>query len=238
VSIRQAGNEAVLLEINCETDFVAKNPDFQNFVDQVAEQVLKNHPDNMEAMLDSVFQGQKLRDALQGMVAKTGENISLRRFHLMTAGAGERIGSYTHMGNKIGVLVKLKGPQDSLSEVVVRDVAMHVAATSPQYLAREDIPSHAIEREKEIYREQLKDSNKPPPVIEKILEGKLARFADDVCLLHQAFVKDPTGKQSVSQYLKQVHPELSVVAFVRYQVGEGLVKREDDFAAEVAKARQ
>jgi len=238
VSIRSEGSEAALIEVNCETDFVAKNPDFQGFVDGLAGLVLKAKPSGVEALLESPWDGRKVQEALQAMVAKTGENLSVRRFHRMSAASDEKIGSYIHLGNKIGVLVKLKGPREALKDETARDVAMHVAASSPSYLARENIPAEALEREKAIYREQLKDSNKPPQVIEKILDGKLARFADDVCLLNQAFVKDPTGKQSVAQFLKATHPELALVDFVRYQVGEGLARREDDFAAEVAKARQ
>jgi elongation factor Ts len=234
VAIKSEGDKAVILEVNCETDFVAKNQDFQNFVDGLAEHILKQNLSDLEGLLQSNFKGQKVQEILQGMVAKIGENISVRRFHLLKASGDEQIGSYIHLGNKIGVLVKVKGPKQHL-DVVPRDIAMHVAASSPQYLAKENIPTEVVAREKEIYREQLKDSNKPPQVLEKILEGKLARFADDVCLMNQAFVKDPTGKQNITQYLKQVHPEIKVVEFVRYQVGEGLAKREGDFAAEVAK---
>src|SRR3990167_5133954 len=124
------------------------------------------------------------------------------------------------MGDKIGVLVKMKGSADSLTDPVLRDVAMHVAASAPEYLSKENIPAEVIAKEKEIYQEQMKETKKPPQVMEKILEGKINRFADDVCLLHQVFVKDPTGKQSVAQFLKQIHPDLTIIDFVRYQVGE------------------
>ncbi|MFO1518480.1 MAG: translation elongation factor Ts [bacterium] len=237
VAAKIEGSEGVLLEVNCETDFVAKTDDFQNFVDALAAHALKTRPANLEALLDSSLNGQKVKETVQNLIAKTGENLSVRRFTLVSAGAGEKLGSYIHMGNKIGVIVKAKGPQDQLSEGVLRDVAMHVAASSPQYLSPEKIPAEALEREKAIYKEQMKDMNKPPQVLEKILDGKIARFADEVCLLQQIFVKDPTGKQSVSQYLKQIHPEITVVDFFRYQVGEGIAKREDNFAEEVAKTR-
>ncbi len=235
VTIKQQGNEAVLVEINCETDFVAKNPDFQNFVEEVGAHLLKARPAGVEELLASNFRSASLKQSLEDMILKIGENISIRRFAFLKAGPNEKIGSYIHMGNKIGVAVLMKGPEDQLSDAVLRDVAMHTAAASPLYLNPAAIPADALEREKVIYREQMKDLNKPANVLEKILEGKVARFADDVCLLNQAFVKDPTGKQSVAQYLKQVHPELDVVQFVRYQVGEGVVRKEEDFAAEVAK---
>jgi len=236
VEVLVKGNEAVLVEVNCETDFVAKNEDFQKIVAGVAEQILSNKPANVEALLETSLNGQKLSEVVRNFVAKSGENTTVRRFALVQAQTGEKLGSYVHMGNKIGVVVRMKGPADQLSAEVMRDVAMHVAAASPQYLNREAIPAEILEREKGIYKEQMKEVNKPPQVLEKILEGKLAKFADEVCLINQVYVKDPTGKLSVSQHLKQIHPEISVVEFVRYQVGEGLAKKNEDFAAEVAKA--
>jgi elongation factor Ts len=238
VSVKIEGNQAALVEVNCETDFVAKNPDFQNFSEGLAALVLKEKPKDLSALQELSLNGQKVKDILQNMVAKIGENISVRRFQLVSAASDEKLGSYIHMGNKIGVVVKIKGPADKITDGAVRDVAMHVAASSPQYLSREFIAAEAIEREKAIYQEQMKDMKKPPQVLEKILEGKLARFADEVCLVSQPFVKDPTGKQSVADFLKAIHPEIKVTEFVRYQVGEGMTKKTDDFAAEVEKARQ
>jgi elongation factor Ts len=231
ISIKIEGNQAALVEVNCETDFVAKNPDFQNFSEGLAGLVLKEKPNDLNALQELSLNGQKIKDILQGMVAKIGENISVRRFQLVSASADEKLGSYIHMGNKIGVVVKIKGPADKLSDAAARDVAMHVAASTPQYLSRELIPADAIEREKAIYAEQMKEMKKPPQVLEKILEGKLARFADEVCLVSQPFVKDPTGKQSVADFLKAIHPEIKVTEFVRYQVGEGMAKKSDDFAS-------
>jgi len=238
ISVKIEGNQAALAELNCETDFVAKNPDFQNFSEGLAGLLVKEKPKDLNALQELSLNGQKVKDILQAMVAKIGENISVRRFQLVSAGPDEKLGSYVHMGNKIGVVVKIKGPADSLNDAAARDVAMHVAASTPQYLSREFIPSDAMEREKAIYQEQMKEMKKPPQVLEKILEGKLARFADEVCLVSQPFVKDPTGKQSVADFLKAIHPEIKVTEFVRYQVGEGMARKSDDFASEVAKARQ
>jgi len=237
ISVKIEGNQAALVEVNCETDFVAKNPDFQNFSEGLVGLILKEKPKDLNALQELSLKGQKVKDILQGMVAKIGENISARRFQIVNAAADEKLGSYIHMGNKIGVVVKIKGPADKVNEAAVRDVAMHVAASSPQFLSREFIPAEAVEREKAIYQEQMKEMKKPPQVLEKILEGKLARFADEVCLVSQPFVKDPTGKQSVADFLKAIHPEIKVTEFVRYQVGEGMAKKSDDFAAEVEKAR-
>lgn len=236
ISLKVEGVKAVMVEINSETDFVAKNPEFQTFADEVAALLLQTQSANLESLLKASFKGSTLEENLKSLIAKIGENISLRRFVQLQASADEVLGSYVHMGNKIAVLVKLKGPREKISETVTRDVAMHVAASAPQYLTRENIPAEIIAKEKEIYLEQIKDSGKPANVLEKIIEGKVAKFADEVCLVNQVFVKDPTGKQSVSQFLKQIDPSISVVEFVRYQVGEGLAKREQDFASEVAKA--
>lgn len=235
VVIKNLENVSVMAEVNCETDFVAKNSDFQSFVQATADQILKEKPKDVDALLGSSLQGKTFKEAQQEIITKTGENISVRRFVLLQSGAGEKIGSYVHMGDKIGVLVKMKGPADKMAENTIRDVAMHVAASAPSYLAKENIPADVIAKEKEIYLEQMKDSNKPAQVLEKIIEGKISRFAEDICLLHQLFVKDPTGKQTVAQFLKEIHPDLTVVDFIRYQVGEGIAKRSDDFAAEVAK---
>lgn len=238
ISLVVEGNQGVMAEVNSETDFVAKNPEFQAFADEVAASILKSKPANVEALLKSSLRGSSVEETLKGLIAKIGENISVRRFTTLQAGADEVVGSYVHMGNKIGVLVKVKGPKEKVSEAALRDVAMHVAASAPQYLSREEIPGEVIAKEKEIYLEQMKDSGKPANVLDKIIEGKIAKFADEVCLVSQPFVKDPTGKQSVSQFLKQIDPAIAVTGFVRYQVGEGLAKKEQDFASEVAKAAQ
>jgi len=238
ISLVVEGNQGVMVEVNSETDFVAKNPEFQAFADEVAASILKTKPAHVEALLKGALRGSSVEETLKGLIAKIGENISVRRFVTLQAGADEVVGSYVHMGNKIGVLVKVKGPKEKISEAALRDVAMHVAASAPQYLSREEIPAEVIAKEKEIYLEQMKDSGKPANVLDKIIEGKIAKFADEVCLVSQPFVKDPTGKQSVSQFLKQIDPAIAVTGFVRYQVGEGLAKKEQDFASEVAKAAQ
>lgn len=238
IALKVDGKQGVMVEVNSETDFVAKNPEFQNFSDELAASILQTKPANVEALLKSSLRGSTVEEVLKGLIAKIGENISVRRFTVLQAAADEVVGSYVHMGNKIGVLVKIKGPQDKINEGTTRDVAMHVAASAPQYLSREKIPAEIIAKEKEIYLEQMKDSGKPANVLEKIIEGKISKFADEVSLVSQAFVKDPTGKQSVSQFLKQIDAGLSVVDFVRYQVGEGIAKKSEDFASEVAKIAQ
>ncbi len=237
VAIMLSGNSAALVEINCETDFVCKTSGFQNFLKAVCEQIAQHKPANLEILL-----GQNLKDTgknfdtlTKELIAKLGENISIRRFTIFELKPGERVGSYVHMGNKIGVMVKVKGDEAKLTQEVLKDLAMHVAAAAPRFLNRERIPLEVLAKEKEIYLAQMKDSGKPAEILEKILQGKVAKFGNEVCLAEQIFIKDPHGKVTVSQYLKSADPSAVILDFVRYQVGEGLAKKEEDFAAEVAK---
>ena len=237
VEIVREGNVAAMVEVNCETDFVGKTEDFQNFLKQLTQEVAQHKPADLEALLKHNFQsqGKPVEVVVQEMVGKIGENISVRRFSLLQAGQGEQFGAYLHMGNKIGAIVKAKGDPAKLKEEALKDVAMHVAAAIPRYVRKEQIPAEEKAKEKEIYLAQMKDSGKPAEILEKIVEGKLAKYAADVCLEDQIFIKDPTGKKSVSKYLQEIDPSAKIVEFVRYQVGEGLAKKEEDFAAEVAK---
>ncbi|MBF0492688.1 MAG: elongation factor Ts [Deltaproteobacteria bacterium] len=233
IAIYQNEKAAALVEVNCETDFVAKNEDFQKTADAIAKLAVEKECASVDALLEQKLGNTSVKETLQNMVLKIGENIGLRRVLLVPAGSGEKIGSYIHMGNKIGVLVKVLG---NLQESAIRDVAMHIAAAAPLYLDRDLIPAEAIAREKAVYEEQMKDLKKPPQVMEKIMEGKIASFADQVCLVRQAFVKDPSGKQSVAEFLKLQDASAKVLQFARFQVGEGMAKKEENFAAEVAKA--
>ncbi|MBI2339748.1 MAG: elongation factor Ts [Deltaproteobacteria bacterium] len=232
-----------LVEVNCETDFVAKNDDFRRFAEDLAELALTQKQADVSALLAVPLKGETVADRLNRLTAKIGEKLSLRRAAIQTAVEGEKLGTYVHLGNKIGVLVKIRG--NRAGENLAKDIAMHVAASHPQFLRKEDIPPEVAESEKAIYREQMKNSGKPlggkplggkpPAVLEKIIEGKFAKFVGETCLNDQIFIKDPSGKKTVRQILKEVDPSLEVVAFVRYQVGEGIEKKKDDFAAEVAK---
>jgi len=226
------GSEAVILEVNCETDFVAKNEALVSFAQDLANNILKDSPSNVEALLELTSAGEKNIDRLNQLIAKIGEKISIRRFEKIKGDANSRIGSYIHFGSKIGVLVHLSG--NKAEDSLIRDVAMHAAAVAPRYLAASEIPNEVIEKEKEIYRVQLLESGKPAEMVEKILGGKIAKFAQEVCLNDQIFIKDPNGKQSVSAMLKSVDPTLKVAQFIRYQVGEGMEKKQDNFASEVA----
>ncbi|MDX1386228.1 MAG: translation elongation factor Ts [bacterium] len=236
IHIFQGDGVAALVEVNCETDFVGKNEDFQDFVKKVAEHVAKHRPGNMEELLSQEFAGGKSTEVItQEKVAKIGENISIRRFDLKEAGPGENIGSYTHMGSKIGSIVRIKGNSDKIGGEVAKGVAMHVAAVSPRFVRAEDIPQEVLDKEREIFQAQMKDSGKPPEILDKIIDGKLKKFATEVCLEDQIYIKDSEGKATVSKYLKSMDPEAQIIDFVRFQVGEGMEKKEEDFAAEVAK---
>jgi elongation factor Ts len=241
VSARVEGGAGVLVEVNCETDFVAKTDDFQGFVRDVAELVHARAPRDVEAALLLPAGEGTLSDRLTGRVAKIGEKISFRRFVRFSIPEGVRgaIFPYIHAGGKIGVLVELHGagPDNPDFAALGKDLAMQVAAANPAYIARENVPADVIAREKAIYREQALAAGKPEKILDKIAEGKLEKFYGDFCLVEQAFIKDPDRK--VKELLKSAAAkaggELRVAAFARYQVGEGLEKRSDDLAAEVAK---
>ncbi|HCU24984.1 MAG TPA: elongation factor Ts [Deltaproteobacteria bacterium] len=237
IDIHIAGPVAAIVEVNSETDFVAKTLDFQNFVKQVAEHVTQAKPASVEALLQQVPAGAaaNFETLTRELVAKIGENLSIRRFTLLEAKAGERFGAYLHMGNKIGALVQVKGDAAKLSPELLKDLAMHVAAASPRFLKREQIPEDVKAKEREIYLAQLQDSGKPKEMLEKIVEGKIGKFAAEVCFVEQGFIKDPTGKKSVQKHLQESDSSAQIVEFVRFQVGEGMAKKTEDFAAEVAK---
>jgi elongation factor Ts len=215
---------AAMVEVNSETDFVAKGDDFQAFANAVAAAIGKHSPADLGALnelkLDS---GETVSRMREGLVAKLGENISVRRFVRLAAKAGQ-VASYAH-GRKIGVLIEVSGGGESLG----RDLAMHVAASRPECVSRDQVPAELIAREKEIFSEQAKQSGKPANIIEKMVEGRVAKFLSEVTLLGQPFVKDP--ETSVEKLLKQAGA--SVTGFTRYEVGEGIEKKSGDFAAEV-----
>src|SRR5436190_5400856 len=173
VEIVREGNVAAMVEVNCETDFVGKTEDFQNFLKQLTQEVAQHKPADLEGLLKHNFQsqGKPVEVVVQEMVGKIGENISVRRFSLLQAGQGEQFGAYLHMGNKIGAIVKAKGDPAKLKEEALKDVAMHVAAAIPRYVRKEQIPAEEKAKEKEIYLAQMKDSGKPAEILEKIVEG-------------------------------------------------------------------
>jgi len=235
------GNSATLVELNCETDFVARTDDFVGLANEIAALVNFKAPRDVDEALTLPLNGGNLGENLVEAVAKIGEKISFRRFERLEtpAGAPGMIVPYIHAGGKIGVLVAVSGADRSNAAVaaLAKDLAMQVAAANPTYIGRNDVPAQVIEREKVIYREQARASGKPDKILDKIADGKLEKYFGDFCLVEQAFIKDPERK--VSQFLadagKAAGVPIAVSAFVRFQVGEGMEKRSDDLAAEVAK---
>jgi len=222
IAANDAG-QAVLLEINCETDFVAKDQNFLDFAASAAALALQQRPADVDALLQSELPGGgSLEEARKTLIAKIGENIAVRRFEILTAN-GE-IGQYAH-GNRIGVIVDVSGGDEELR----KDIAMHIAAASPVCIAEADVPAEDLERERRILTEQSEQEGKPPEIVAKMVEGRLRKYLAEVTLLGQAFVKDPDV--TVGKLLQQQNA--SVNAFARIEVGEGIEKKQEDFAAEV-----
>jgi len=221
----------VLVEVNSETDFVAKNDEFQNFVAAVAKIVADTNPADVDALKATAFEGSTVGDALTALIAKIGENMNIRRFARIEG----NVCSYIHGGGRIGVLVEAEGSlADDAAYEAARDVAMQVAAINPLYLSKDVVPAEDVEKEKSIIIAQIKEdpknANKPDNIIEKMVGGKINKFYEQNCLLQQEFVKDSEFK--VEAYLASKNVKL--VNFVRFEKGEGLEKREEDFANEVA----
>lgn len=213
---------AAMVEINSETDFVAKGDDFAGFAQGVAEQILAGDPADLDAVNGLQVDGEAADDRRKALVAKLGENIQIRRFvRIATSGV---VGAYRH-GERIGVLVELEGGNEELA----RDLAMHVAASQPTCVDESQVDEATLEKEREIFRAQAAESGKPPEIVEKMIEGRLRKFLAEITLVGQPFVKDPD--QTVGQLLKKEGAK--VVRFERMEVGEGIEKEEADFAAEV-----
>lgn len=223
VLVSADGKSAVILEINSETDFVAKDDNFQAFADEVLAAVAEQRPGTVEELSSlALGSGQTVEQARQALIAKVGENIQVRRFEIVESDAS--IASYLH-GDRIGVLVDSDADSD-----LARDIAMHVAAVNPQFVDQDSIPAEFVEKEKGILIAQAESSGKPPEIIEKMIQGRLNKFLAEVTLLGQPFVKDQ--EQTVSKLLSDAGAKVS--RFVRYEVGEGIEKKVEDFAAEVA----
>ncbi len=217
------GSAAVLLEVNCETDFVGKDENFLKFANDVAGAALENNPADVDSLLAVSIEDGTVDERRRALIAKLGENMSVRRFQRIEAGEGQ-IANYMH-GNRIGVLVAIKGGDEELA----RDLAMHVAASNPQYVAEENVPEDIRNQERDILIAQAADSGKPQEIIEKMVEGRLRKFLAEMTLVGQPFVKDPD--MTVQALLKS--KSASVLGFVRFEVGEGIEKEEVDFAEEV-----
>ncbi len=219
------GVKGVAVEINSETDFSAKDESFMAFANQVAQTVLANSPaDNQALATTATADGVTVEEARQSLIQKIGENITVRRFQIIEAGDGEVVGAYQH-GNKISVLTRLLGGSEDLA----KDVSMHIAASKPVCVSSDEVPAELLAKEREIFAAQAAESGKPPEIMEKMVEGRIRKYLNEVTLLGQAFVKDP--EVTIEKLLKSVGAECK--QFVRYEVGEGIEKKEDDFVSEV-----
>lgn len=227
IAISDDKKKAAIVEVNCETDFVAKGDEFQTFANEVAAIVLNNGFTTLEALAEEkTTSGQTVDEVRRALVAKIGENMQIRRVETVETSSGE-IGSYQH-GEKIGVVVAM----DNGNEALIRDVAMHVAATKPQAISSADVDQAVLEKERSVLTEQAKESGKPLEIIEKMIDGRIRKFLEEITLLGQPFVKDPD--QTVEKLLKNHNAVVS--RFIRLEVGEGIEKEVLNFADEVAAA--
>ena len=219
------GNKAVVLEVNSETDFVAKNAEFQELVEKIGKSILNSDVKTLEDALALKVDDSTINDLIIAATAKIGEKLSLRRFELVTKKDDEVFGSYLHMGGKISSLIILKGG----NEAVAKDIAMQSAAMKPSYVSRDEVPAEEVEHERTVLTSQAIEEGKKPEFVGKIIEGRLSKYFEEICLVDQAFVKD--SGLTVKAYLDQNNA--SVTSMIRYEVGEGMEKRNDNFAEEV-----
>ena len=222
VAIERSGADAALVEVNCETDFVARSDEFQAFARDVAKAALQSAPGSLEALLAAAHGSATVDNRRRDLIAKIGENIAVRRFVRVTSPGP--LGAYIH-GTRIGSVVALKGGDDALA----RDIAMHVAAANPAYIGVGDVPAEVLEKEREILAEQTKGEKKPPDIIAKMIEGRLRKYLAEITLMGQPFVKDEDT--TVEKLVKKAGA--SVLKIARFEVGAGIEKKHDDFVGEV-----
>lgn len=223
VAAASDGSTACIVEVNSETDFVAKNENFQNLVKKIAEHIVATKPADMDALNASELDGKTVADVMTEAVASIGEKLSLRRFEVYTSEDG-KLATYIHMGGKIGVIVELSGGEDELG----KDVAMQIAAAKPQCISRADVDADALAHEREVLRKQALEEGKPEKIVEKMVDGRINKYYKEVCLVEQEFVKDS------DKTIKDILGGVEVRRFARFEMGEGLEKKNEDFAAEVA----
>lgn len=226
-SVLIKGNDAVILEINSETDFVAKNEEFKTLVDTILETLVSSNAKTLDEALELKNGNSTIKELIVSKTATIGEKLSLRRFSKITKKDNESFGSYIHMGGRIAVLTLIEGA----SEEIAKDVAMHAAAMRPLYLKSSEVPTDVLEKEKTIIREQLINEGKPEDKIENILVGKVRKYYEEVCLEDQIYVK-AENKETVSKFVQNNGGK--IINMIRYEVGEGMEKKEENFAEEVA----
>ncbi|MUM79719.1 translation elongation factor Ts [Staphylococcus aureus] len=227
VHVETKGNDAVIVEINSETDFVARNEGFQELVKEIANQVLDTKAETVEALMETTLpNGKSVDERIKEAISTIGEKLSVRRFAIRTKTDNDAFGAYLHMGGRIGVLTVVEGSTD---EEAARDVAMHIAAINPKYVSSEQVSEEEINHEREVLKQQALNEGKPKNIVGKMVEGRLRKYLQEICAVDQDFVKNPDV--TVEAFLKTKGGKL--VDFVRYEVGEGMEKREENFADEV-----
>ncbi|MCY1626281.1 translation elongation factor Ts [Staphylococcus pettenkoferi] len=227
VHVETKGNDSVILEINSETDFVARNEGFQELVKEIANQALETKASSVEELNESKLpSGDTVDGRMKEAIATIGEKLSIRRFAIRSKSDNDAFGAYLHMGGRIGVLSVVEGTTD---EEAAKDVAMHIAAINPKYVSSDQVSEEELSHEKEVLKQQALNEGKPEKIVEKMVEGRMRKYLQEICAVDQDFVKDPD--QTVESYLKSKGGKL--VDFVRYEVGEGMEKREENFADEV-----
>ncbi|HDF5206173.1 TPA: elongation factor Ts [Staphylococcus aureus] len=227
VHVETKGNDAVIVEINSETDFVARNEGFQELVKEIANQVLDTKAETVEALMETTLpNGKSVDERIKEAISTIGEKLSVRRFAIRTKTDNDAFGAYLHMGGRIGVLTVVEGSTD---EEAARDVAMHIAAINPKYVSSEQVSEEEINHEREVLKQQALNEGKPENIVEKMVEGRLRKYLQEICAVDQDFVKNTDV--TVEAFLKTKGGKL--VDFVRYEVGEGMEKREENFADEV-----
>ncbi len=221
------GNDAVILEVNSETDFVAKNEEFRDLVNTISDVLLDNEVESVEQALALEVNGKTLNDLIVEKISTIGEKLSFRRFKKITKTDNEVFGTYSHMGGKIVTICLLEGNDEELA----KDIAMQIAAMRPSYLTKDEVASEVVEKERTILTEQAENEGLDSAKIPMIVNGRLNKFYEEVCLVEQGFIKE--NKTKVGKYVESKNSK--IISFVRYEVGEGMEKKEEDFASEVAK---
>lgn len=224
-AIKINGNKAAIIEVNSETDFVAKNEEFQELVETILNTLLDNNVSTLEEALNLEVNGELLSSLITDKIATIGENLNFRRFEIVNKNDNEVFGSYIHMGGRIAVLIKLNGA----NEEIAKDVAMHAAAMRPTYVKRSEVSADEIEKERAVLKEQAINEGKQPDIAEKMVEGRINKYYKEICLEEQPFVKD--SDITVGQFVKNNGGTIETM--VRFEVGEGIEKKEEDFANEV-----
>jgi len=237
--ITEDGKVGAVVEVNCETDFVGKNEDFVNLAKNLAKQAALSSAKTVEEILEEKYiadESMTVREAITSLIAKLGENMTFRRFERFNVENGV-IMDYIHGGGRIAVMVQVEGANNEVAKEVAKELALQIAAANPLYLVKEDVPQEVIDKEKEIYRQQALNEGKPEKVVEKMVEGRLQKYFKEVCLLEQLWIRDQdkTIRKYVEEKSKEANAELVVKKFVRFEKGEGIEKKEENFAEEVMK---